>query len=125
MKVRERGHVYELDQLDTMPGTAPQLLVFVNREAGTEHPGTQTQDVLRVQIDVLDCLADRTNHCDECEAWPGNAEIVKHLTDAQRHLRHAILLHEHRAHQRKIDRGKFHPEREPVGPDGHFIVHSE
>lgn len=42
MKIIEKGHVYELNHID---GTGTQRLVFVNRELGTEHEGTQTQEV--------------------------------------------------------------------------------
>ncbi len=116
MKVIEPGHIYELDVLD---GAGPSLLVFVNRERGTEHPGTQTQEVLRAQIDVLDVLIDRTNHCDGCLPWEGNARIVKHMSEAQRQLRLALMQHEVRAMERKIDRGAS-PEKIATARDGHW-----
>ena len=85
MKVIEPGHVYELDTLDGATRT-PMRLTFVNRE-GTPHSGTQTQEVLRVIIDMLDALIDRTNHCDACLRWEGNDQIVKHMSEAQRRAR--------------------------------------
>lgn len=118
MKVIEPGHVYQLDTLD---GAAPNRLVFVNREPGTEHAGTQTQEVLRTAIDALSCLIDRTNHCDGCLRWEGNDRIIKALSEAQRQMRLAILHHEARALERKLDRGDLKPEGVPVGADGHFV----
>lgn len=117
MRVIEPGHVYELDTLD---GEAPNRLVFVNREPGTEHPGTQTQEVLRAAIDALEVLIDRTNHCDGCVRWEGNDRIVKAMSEAQRQMRLALLHHEARAMERKLDRGDLKPEAVPVGTDGHF-----
>lgn len=105
MKVIEKGHIYQLQHLD---GDGASLLVFVNREAGDEHEGTQTQDVLRV-------LIDRTQHCDACLRWPGNDAIIYHL-------RMALALHEARALERKTAKGIIEPENVPVGPDGHFAI---
>jgi hypothetical protein len=118
MKVIEPGHVYALSTLDG-DGT-PEVLRFVNREPDTEHPGTQTQEVLRAEIDVLDVLIDRTNHCDGCLPWQGNERIVKAMAEAQRQLRLALLFHEQRAMERKMERDGWDPAAEPVGADGHF-----
>lgn len=122
MKVIEPGHVYELATLD---GEAPNRLVFVNREPGTEHAGTQTQEALRTTIDVMECLIDRTNHCDDCIRWEGNDRIVKALAEAQRQMRLALLYHEQRAMERKLDRGDLEPEKTALGPDGHFVLRPE
>lgn len=126
MKVIEPGHIYELDLLDEPKeeGCEPlhHYLYFVNREQGTKHPGTQTQEVLRAQIDAIDCLIDRTNHCDSCLRWEGNDKIIKALSEAQRQLRLALLFHEHRALERKVEKAGFRPEEVPVGDDGHFIM---
>ncbi len=119
MRVIEPGHIYELDQLDG-DGT-PLRIVFVNREEGTKHAGTQTQEALRVQIDILSTLIDRTNHCDACLRWDGNDKIVKAMSEAQRQLRLAILLHEQRALERKMDKG-LAVEQIPTDHDGHFFV---
>lgn len=105
MKVIEPGHVYQLQHLD---GSGAGILVFVNREDGTEHEGTQTQEVLRV-------LIDRTQHCDSCLRWSGNDEIIMHL-------RQALVLHEARALERKTVKGRIEPEKVPTGPDGHFVL---
>ncbi len=119
MNVIYPGHVYELATLDG--DGKPEVLRFVNREAGTEHAGTQTQEVLRAQIDVLETLIDRTNHCDGCLPWQGNERIIKALTEAQRQLRLSLLFHEQRALERKMERG-WDPAKEFVGEDGHFRV---
>jgi len=104
MKVLEEGHIYELNYLD---GKGKGKLTFVNREEGTKHEGTQTQEVLRA-------LIDRTQHCDRCLRWKGNDKIIKHL-------RQALLLHEARALERKADKGLFTaPEDVELGEDGHF-----
>jgi hypothetical protein len=119
MRVVEPGHVYALDPFD---GDYPQYLVFVNREKGSEHSGTQTQEVLRATIDMMDCLIDRTNHCDGCLPWPGNERIIKALSESQRQMRLAILYHEERALERKVDKGTLRPEIAATGTDGHFVV---
>lgn len=118
MKVIEAGHKYEVAVLDG-DGMYPQCMVFVNREM-KPHSGTQTQEYIRVSIDILEVLIDRTNHCDSCLRWEGNDKIIKHFSEAQRQLRLALLLHEQRALERKIDKQAFKPEVLPVGPDGHF-----
>lgn len=106
MKIVEPGHVYDLATLDG-DGTAVRL-TFVNREEGTEHPGTQCQEVLRA-------LIDRVQHCQGRLAWPGNHEIV-------RHLRMALVLFESRALVRKAEKGRFLPETVATGDDGHFVL---
>ena len=117
MRVVEPGHIYLLDHQDEK---RQQFLRFVNREPGTEHGGTQTQEVLRAMIDATECLIDRTNHCDACMRWEGNDEIIKSLTEAQRQFRLALLKHEQRALERKMDRDGFRPEDVPVEADGHY-----
>lgn len=118
MKVIEPGHVYELTALD---GDDPVLIRFVNRE-DNPHSGTQTQEVLRAQIDSLEVLVDRTNHCDACLPWPGNERIIKALSEAQRQLRLALLYHEERAFERKIDKEGLKPEHVSTGSDGHYAL---
>lgn len=111
MEIIEAGHIYKLDWLDTdrtINAPYDPFLVFVNREDGTEHPGTQTQEVLRA-------LIDRTMHCDNCLRWEGNDRIIYHL-------RMALALHESRALERKTEKGIIEPERIPTGRDGHFVL---
>jgi len=108
MKIIEPGHVYELASLD---GGVPQQIVFVNRERGSEHSGTQTQELLRA-------LIDRTQHCDACLRWEGNDKIIHHL-------RMALVLHEARALERKTEKGLLLPEHVGIGNDGHFLLDDE
>lgn len=109
MKVIEPGHIYDLHSLDG--DGKPVRLTFVNREPGTEHPGTQTQECLRA-------LIDRTIHCDNCLRWPGNDLIVYHL-------RAALALHEARAIERKVEKGELKPEKIAISQDdGHFYLYN-
>lgn len=106
MRVIEPGHVYALSNLDGHPGEE-QTIVFVNRllgPHGTRHPGILNQEAIRAVIDVIDVVIDRVNSLDAEMAWGGNAQSIKHLTDAQRLLRLVILLHEQRALERKVDK---------------------
>ena len=108
MKIVEPGHVYELHSLDGKRGEV-ETLRFVNREPGTEHPGTQTQEVLRA-------LIDRTMHCDNCLRWSGNDRIIYHL-------RMALALHESRAIERKAEKGYYRPEQVTTSDhDGHYQI---
>jgi hypothetical protein len=118
MKVIEPGHIYECAQLDG-DGT-PLRLVFVRRDKEPYHEGTQIQEVVRTQIDMLEALIDRTNHCDDCLRWEGNDVIIKHFSEAQRRLRLVLLKFEERALERKVDKQGFKPETVPMGSDGHF-----
>jgi len=110
MKIVEPGHIYQFHSLDRVtknPDMDYQEIVrFVNREVGTEHPGTQTQDVLRA-------LIDRTMHCDNCIPWDSNIQIIHHM-------RMAIAYHEARALERKAEKGLYFPELIVIGKDGHF-----
>jgi len=106
MKILEPGHIYELAQLDNPIG--PLHLVFVNREPGSTHPGTQTQEVIRA-------LIDRTQHCDRCLRWEGNDLIIHHL-------RIVLALHEARALVRKAEKGLYRPECVVTASDGHFVL---
>ena len=108
MKILEPGHIYALDWLDGKPNYGENFLIFVNRETGTTHAGTQTQEVLRT-------LIDRTRHCDRCLRWEGNDQIVYHL-------KMALVLHEARALERKAEKGIIQPETIATGSDGHFIL---
>jgi hypothetical protein len=122
--VIEPGHIYAVANLDSLPGEHVQTMTFVNRE-DKPHPGTQTQEYIRVLVDVLDVLIDRTNHCDSCLRWEGNDKIIKHFSDAQRHLRLALLLHEARALERKVDKDGLKPESIDTNSDGHFPIPGE
>lgn len=119
MRVIEAGHVYELDHLDGDGKSV--LVVYVNRE-DNPHEGTQTQEILRAQIDINSVLIDRTNHCDSCLRWEGNDRIIKAISESQRQLRLALLYHEQRALERKMEKGKLLPETLPVAVDGHIQI---
>ena len=106
MKILEKGHVYELDFIDGKAASEENHLVFVNRESGKEHAGTQTQEVLRA-------LIDRTYHCDNCLPSEFNERIIHHL-------RMALVYHEARALVRKQDKEYFNAEEIEVSDDGHF-----
>jgi hypothetical protein len=118
MKVIEPGHIYELNQLDG--DGKPLVLKFVRRDKEPYHEGTQIQEVVRVQIDMLESLIDRVNHCDDCLRWEGNDTIIKHFSECQRRLRLVLLKFEERALERKVDKQGFKPETVPMGEDGHF-----
>ena len=122
MEVVEPGHVYRLKNLDG--NTDSQCLTFVNREDGREHPGTQSQEVLRVVIDLLDVIVDRTNHLDEATEWRGNHGILKELTEAQRRIRRALLFYEFHNMERKFDQGKLVIDDIPLNEAGHFELKS-
>lgn len=108
MKIIEPGHIYEFNTLDGAPDEV-ETLRFVNREAGSEHPGTQTQEVFR-------SLIDRTMHCDNCLRWTSNDKIIYHL-------RMALALHEARAIERKAEKGYYMPEQVRINSDdGHFAI---
>lgn len=106
MQVIESGHIFLLNWLDGNPSPNDNRLIFVNREKGREHPGTQTQEVLRA-------LIQRTQHCHMCLPHRVNDEIIHHL-------RIALALHEARALERKAEKGLYFPEHVHTGKDGHF-----
>lgn len=117
MRVIEPGHVYALTHAPE--GTGEQVVSFVNRE-GSPHEGTLSQELLRANIDCMEVLIDRTNHCDACLRWESNDRVIKALSEAQRQMRLALLLHEQRAMERKMDKHGVMPERVPTAADGHF-----
>lgn len=120
MRVIEPGHIYELNELDG--ASSYNRLIFVNRDGtdGHTHPGTQSQEVLRVAIDLMEVLIDRTNHCDACLRWEGNDRIIKAMSEAQRQMRLALLFHEQRVFERRMEKEGFKPETVPTGKDGHW-----
>lgn len=116
MDIIEPGHVYKLEFLDeyvfkkdneiSEAYEKSKLLTFVNREPDHQHPGTQTQEVLRA-------LIDRTYHCENCLPSIFNPLIIHHL-------RMALVYHEGRALERKAIKGHYNPELITTGLDGHF-----
>lgn len=116
MNIIEPGHIYELNEVKTnheggptkIFDTATNIIRFVNNEGPDYYNGVQTQEVLRA-------LIDRTMHCDNCLRWPDNDKIIFHL-------RMALVLHEARALERKVEKGKLLAESVATGFDGHFSL---
>jgi hypothetical protein len=106
MQVKEAGHIYQLDVRETIDKDFAQQLIFVNKEPGREHPGTTTQEVLRA-------LIDRTRYCNNCLPHPNNDRIIYHL-------QMALILHESRALERKVQKGELLPECVETTKDGHY-----
>jgi hypothetical protein len=135
----EPGHRYELAHIDGDPGY--QTICFIKRSSraihhDSEHPGTNTQEVLRVAIARSKYL-NTIIPCAETE-------------DAIYHLREALICYEARAWRRKqqrlnkerpahdsgearhwdapfarIDVSRWNedgPEMWPIGDDGHFVL---
>lgn len=113
MKVIEKGHIYE-PAIRAASGAAHQgegegqRITFVNKQPDQEHSGTTTQEVIRV-------LLDRTRHCANCMPHRNNEQIIYHL-------RMALVLHEARALERKVEKGDVEPEYVATGDDGHFLL---
>lgn len=107
MKIVKPGHVYELQCVDT---EEVQRITFVCREPQMLlHGGVQTQEVLRM-------LIDRTMHCDNCLPHRNNDPIIYHL-------RMALVLHEARALERKVEKGLIEPENiATMAHDGHYAL---
>ena len=161
MRVIEKGHVYAFDRdLDGVnqtitfvnrednphPGTQTQCVIraMISRLIGNQIPmpvklpsldGEYYQTVTfphhQSIISTIEALIDRTNHCDECLPWKGNAEIIMELSKAQFrlrrsnmlaiwHLRRALLFHEYRAMEQKISKKGWRPELVKTAADGHF-----
>lgn len=111
MRVIEKGHIYQPIQRREGDGSRllqEQTITFINKEEGKEHDGTTTQEVIRI-------LIDRTRHCANCMPHPNNERIVYHL-------RMALILHESRALERKVEKGYILPEYIETETDGHFSL---
>lgn len=104
MKILDPGHVYELQELDSVNGCIgfdglPPILVFVKREGPGypgnvgHHPGTVIQDVLRACID-------RLKYVREQAVVSGDLSSVVLDDDVIDDLRLALLRLEHRAASR-------------------------
>lgn len=136
MKIVEPGHVYQLPHLESK---GSERLTFIKRSSGAvdysdaEHPGTNTQEVLRALIDRTKFLND-VLPCLETQ-------------DAVYHLRMVLYLYEVRAYRRKqaklnkkagqhiddiepnawrdgyddVPFTEYEIEKLPTGPDGHVI----
>lgn len=105
MLIEQSGHQYKVFDLN---GEGTQTLKFRNTEVDPPIEGTSTQEVLCV-------LIDRSKHVENQLSHPNNARILYHL-------RMALVLHESRALERKVEKGKLAPEYQRIGHDGHFIL---
>lgn len=109
MKVLETGHIYQPVNRETDAACEGQTIRFINKQPGQEHGGTTTQEVIR-------CLIDRTRHCANCMPHRNNEQIIYHL-------RMALVLHEARALERKVEKGDIMPEYVATSPgDGHYML---
>lgn len=110
MKIIEKGHKYKLATLD---GQVTVELTFVKRFRGVEnHAGTTSQEVIR-------CLIDRVQTLNAECPWDGNDTIINHLRDA-------LILHECRALQRKVEKRQIKPENITTSlNDGHIMLKME
>lgn len=114
MRVLIAGHVYELSFICDHEEHKHKEedrhrfeIQFIDREGlNNLEAGVQTQEILRV-------LIDRTMHCDNCLRWENNDKIIYHL-------RMALVLHEARALERKVEKGLIKPERIKTSSDGHY-----
>jgi hypothetical protein len=104
VEVIDKGHKYLLDHLD---GTGKTVLTFVSRAPLHEaYEGVTNQEVLRAVIDRVQVL-------NEEKPWGGNKDILYCL-------RRALLLHEIRALEIKLEKGTLFPENIILGNDMHF-----
>jgi hypothetical protein len=55
MKVLETGHIYQPQNCQEDTECQGQTIGFINKEHGSEHGGTTTQEIIRI-------LIDRTRH---------------------------------------------------------------
>lgn len=105
MKVLQRGHRYELDHRD---GRNKTVIQYVNKEPGQDCEGVIQQELLRMMLD-------RNRYCTACQPNSVSKRI-------EYHLQMALILHEMRALERKVQKGEISPEHIVVGPDGHFAL---
>jgi len=142
IQVIEPGHIYGLPHIG---GQGQQFLVFLKRtpDGDGDHPGTNTQSVIRAIID-------RTEYMDTEVPAIENRDYAYHAEQMLYHSRMMILCYEGRAYRRKMDKlnrtqGEHHSFRErdkdlpfdhmgyiggeqvgienlPLGPDGHILI---
>lgn len=108
MRVIQRGHAYELDHLDGDGKTILQFVFRARHNMGGQQDieGVTNQEVLRVLIDRIQFLHEQLPH-------DNNPKILEHL-------RLALVLHESRALERKVEKGELRPEHVRKAKDGHF-----
>jgi hypothetical protein len=111
MLVVEKGHIYEVDNIDLEDGgERTQTITFVRRiPEAKAHEGTLMQELLRVLINRIHFLNEQVPH-------ESNVRVV-------RNLRECLVLMEARAAQRKIE-ALVYPEQEPACQTcGHIFCH--
>lgn len=140
MKILEPGHKYELEHLES---EGKETLTFIRRSSGIvdygdrEHPGTNTQEVIRALIDrslyldwVLPC--DETKdavwhlrqalYCYEVRAWKRKQEKVNKM--AGQHT-HPNTPNVHRDGYDDVPFSEHEIELRPTSSDGHIILEEE
>lgn len=106
MKVLEAGHVYELANLDS---AGSQLITFLRRSSPAiqhafDHPGTNTQELLRVIIDLVTVVQDRTLFLEGIIPAVENQDFGQYAEDMLFNARRMLLCYEGRAYRRKMDK---------------------
>lgn len=170
MKCIEPGHIYALSHLDPMKKATIRVaglmkmifeqwlkgycvLVFRKRNSAMiqhdeEHDGTNTQELLRVAIDLTKIAIDRSRYLNEIQSCNETLDAIAFGEIALGDLRMVLYSYEVRALRRKraalnkqagkhVDEGKLGAHREafrdipfdvrdiemlPVGADGHIKV---
>lgn len=104
MKVIESGHIYELKHLD---GKGKQRLTFLKRSSKMidygkdEHAGTNTQELFRVIIDLLQVAQDRSQYLNDVQTCAETEDAVACCETAIQDVRKALYSYEVRAYRRK------------------------
>lgn len=139
MIVLDPGHKYFVPNLESSGG---QSIRFIKRSSGMihydrEHPGTNTQEVIRVLIDRTEYLHG-VGPCDETANAIHWLKMALYEYEARAWRRKQQKLNKQEEPQAETDRVTvwrdvyrdvpFTPENIldlPVGPDGHVIVEGE
>jgi hypothetical protein len=106
MKVVEPGHIYSLANLDS---PNEQLITFLRRSSPAiqhefDHPGTNTQELLRVIIDLTKIALDRTEFLQEVIPAVENQDFTTYGQELLFNARRMLLCYEGRAYRRKLDK---------------------
>jgi hypothetical protein len=110
MKVIDPGHIYEVDFLDPpwwkkMLGLKVRI-VFRKRSSAMikhskEHDGINTQELMRICIDLLKVAKNRTEYLYWIQTCNETADAVTFLEMAAGDVRNALYMYEARAYRRK------------------------
>lgn len=107
MKVIDNGHKYKLQNLKTKGNQCLSFYKDGNINNGDTEVGTSNQEVIRALIDRVNFLEKQKHHY-------LNKKIIKHL-------RKALILHEMRHLDRKVDK-KLEIEKIKLLKDGHIKI---